>query len=163
GAGLEDVVVELERQRPLEDQVELLLLGVAVAGAAAAPPPRRRPAAPPRRPPRARAPRGPTPPDRHPGKPPTAQAALQPRRPCRWPSLLLGGWVLIVLIGVRVGLGPLLVLLVGASVLARLERRVGLGPAGARVVVRLEALEELVARLLVDRDLVADPHPVGPL
>src|ERR671919_3019087 len=48
-------------------------------------------------------------------------------------------------------------------VVALLERGAGDRSPGAGVVVGLERLQDLVAALLVNRDLVADPHPLGSL
>src|SRR5918994_7431547 len=48
-------------------------------------------------------------------------------------------------------------------VVALLERGAGDRSAGAGVVVGLERLQDLVAALLVNRNLVADPHPLGSL
>ncbi len=59
--------------------------------------------------------------------------------------------------------GVLAVLALVGLLVALLEGRFGNRAARARVVVGLEALEELVPPLVVDRDLVRYPHPVGPL
>src|SRR4051794_21309221 len=48
-------------------------------------------------------------------------------------------------------------------VVALLQSRLGNRTGGARVVAGLEALEGAVAPVLIDRDLVGDPHPLGAL